>query len=135
MMTKTTPKILVVDDEIDIETLFRHYFRKETRSGSVEFLFALDGKEAIKKLESDPPLGILYIFSDINMPKMNGFELLNIIQQKYSSVKVCMISAYGASEYQNKAKSLGADSYITKPVDFSRVKAKIEEIINTNQIN
>jgi two-component system, response regulator, stage 0 sporulation protein F len=132
MTEKVTPKILIVDDESDVETLFRQYFRKEIRTGVIEFLFAINALEAIQKLEDGKPPDIIYVFSDINMPGMNGFELLSIVQQKFPSVKVCMISAYGTNEYINKAKELGADNYMTKPVDFSRLKEKIQELIAIN---
>lgn len=132
MKGKSTPKVLIVDDESDVETLFRQYFRREIRTGEVEFLFALSATEAIDKLEKGEPPEIIYMFSDINMPGMNGFELLSVVQEKFPAVKVCMISAYGTNDYKHKAKELGADTYFTKPVDFSLLKQKIQEIIKSN---
>jgi len=132
MTDKPAPKILIVDDESDVETLFRQYFRKEIRYGVIELLFASNATDAIKKLEVGKPPDIIYVFSDINMPGMNGFELLSVVQEKFPEVKVCMISAYATNEYKSKAKDLGADNYFTKPVNFSQLKEKVQEIINNN---
>jgi YesN/AraC family two-component response regulator len=132
MSEKSNPKILIVDDESDVEMLFRQYFRKEIRAGSLEFLFAFTAEDAIEQLENGIPPEIIYIFSDINMPGMSGFDLLSIVQQKFLSVKVCMVSAYSTNEYRDKAIELGADFYFTKPIDFPRLKEKINEIMSVN---
>lgn len=119
--------ILVVDDERDIQPLFEQRFRKEIRNGDVEFEFAYSGEEALKCLENYHHEAVL-ILSDINMPGMNGLELLKNIKQKHHEPPpvVMMITAYGDDENYKKAMELGADDFITKPVDFNGLKEKIK---------
>ena len=123
-------KILVVDDEQDIKTLFEQRFRKEIRSGQVEFEFAFSGEEALKYLDSHGQEAVL-ILSDINMPGMSGLELLSRIKKKSYDPPpvVMMITAYGDTENFNIAKELGADEFLTKPLDFTLLKQKLK--INT----
>ncbi len=118
-------KILVVDDERDIQTLFEQRFRKEIRDKSIHFAFAFSGEEALAYLNLHVHETVL-ILSDINMPGMSGLELLKQIKQKYDTPppKVMMITAYGDDENFNKAKELGADDFLTKPVDFTYLKEK-----------
>ena len=120
-------KILVVDDEKDIQVLFEQRFRKEIRNGEVEFVFAYSGEEALKCMERYLHEAVL-ILSDINMPGMSGLELLKNIKQKHHQPPpvVMMITAYGDAENYNKAMELGADDFLTKPVDFSELKEKIK---------
>jgi two-component system, chemotaxis family, chemotaxis protein CheY len=120
-------KILVVDDEKDIQPLFEQRFRKEIRSGECELVFAYSGEEALRCLEENKHQAVL-ILSDINMPGMSGLELLKYIKQQYHQPPpvVVMITAYGDSENYNMAFSLGADDFITKPVDFNILKEKIK---------
>lgn len=122
-------KVLVVDDEKDIKPLFEQRFRRETRNGEMEFVFAFSGEEAIVYLENNQHEAVL-ILSDINMPGMSGLELLEHIKNKHKNPPpmVMMITAYGDQENYNKAMELGADDFITKPVDFSRLKEKIKTI-------
>ncbi len=122
-------KILVVDDERDIQALFQQRFRKEIRSGQLDFEFAFSGEEAINLLENLIPQTVL-ILSDINMPGMSGLDLLERIKQKYHQPPpvVMMITAYGDNENYNRAMQLGADDFITKPVDFAVLKNKIQEL-------
>src|SRR5688500_13029520 len=110
-------KILVVDDEKDIQLLFEQRFRKEIREGVAEFAFAFSGEQALLYLDRYYREVIL-ILSDINMPGMSGFELLKNIKQKYSSPPpiVIMITAYSDAENYNQAIRLGADDFITKPI-------------------
>ena len=119
-------KILVVDDEKDIKTLFEQRFRKEIRSGKAEFVFAFSGEEALG-LMNDLQHETILILSDINMPGMSGLELLGKIKTKYLKPPpvVMMITAYGDSENYNKAIELGADDFLTKPVDFKLLKEKL----------
>ena len=119
-------KILVVDDEKDTQTLFEQRFRRETKNSLVEFLFAFSGEEALehlKKLEHEAVL----ILSDINMPGMSGLELLDRIKKKFITPPpvVMMITAYGDAENLRIAKQLGADDFLTKPVDFIELKQKL----------
>ena len=120
-------KILVVDDERDIQTLFEQRFRKEIREKLVEFIFAFSGEEALAYLEQNEH-EVVIILSDINMPGMSGLELLRRIKQKYLEPppSVMMITAYGDAENFNTAKLLGADEFLTKPVDFTYLKEKLK---------
>jgi len=122
-------KILVVDDEKDVQVLFEQRFRKEMRSGEMQFVFAFSGEEALMYLNEHNHEAVL-ILSDINMPGMSGFELLGHINQKYKAPPplVMMITAYGDAENYNTAMKLGADDFLTKPVDFSNLKEKLKAI-------
>ena len=120
-------KILVVDDEQDMQSLFQQRFRKEIRDGKVEFAFAVSGEEALKFLNSHDHEAVL-ILSDINMPGMSGLELLQHIKEKHRTPPpvVMMITAYGDSENYNLAMQLGADDFLTKPIDFNILKEKLK---------
>lgn len=120
-------KILVVDDERDVQVLFEQRFRKEIRNNEMEFVFAFSGEEAITYLNGHEHEAVL-ILSDINMPGMSGLELLKHIKQKYMKPPpiVMMITAYGDAENFNTAKELGADDFLTKPVDFTALKEKLK---------
>jgi len=115
---------MVVDDEEDIQSLFKQKFRKEIKSGQVEFHFALSADAALDYLKNQSA-SVVLILSDINMPGMNGLELLKIIKQNFFNLKVFMITAYGDEENYQKAIAYGADDYITKPVNFDSLKGKI----------
>ena len=120
-------KILVVDDEKDMQMLFEQRFRKEIKSGEMKFAFAFSGEEAISYLNQHVHEAVL-ILSDINMPGMSGLELLRHIKEKYAEPPpvVMMITAYGDPENYNQAMRLGADDFLTKPVDFSVLKEKLK---------
>jgi two-component system, chemotaxis family, chemotaxis protein CheY len=120
-------KILVVDDEKDVQTLFEQRFRKEIRSNEMDFIFAFSGEDALIYLNQHEHEAVL-ILSDINMPGMSGLELLKHIKQKYHKPPpvVMMITAYGDAENFNMAKELGADDFLTKPVDFTALKQKLK---------
>ena len=120
-------KILVVDDEKDVQTLFEQRFRKEIKNNEMNFVFAFSGEEALTYLTIHEHEAVL-ILSDINMPGMSGLELLRHIKQKYLKPPpiVMMITAYGDAENFNTAKLLGADDFLTKPVDFNLLKAKFK---------
>jgi len=130
-MQKAT-NILVVDDEKDIEILFRQKFRKELKSGKFELQFAYSGEEAIEALNSKQPPEVVYVFSDINMPGMSGLDLLSKITKEFPDIKVSLISAYGGADYQAQAKAHGAESFFTKPIDFKALLKKIEHVITEN---
>jgi CheY-like chemotaxis protein len=119
-------KILVVDDEKDMRMLFEQRFRKEIRDHEVEFAFAYSGEEAVSYLAQHVHEAVL-ILSDINMPGMSGLELLAFIKNKYASPPpvVMMITAYGDADNYNQAMHLGADGFLTKPIDFSELKEKL----------
>jgi len=120
-------KILVVDDERDIQTLFEQRFRKEIREKVIEFAFAFSGEEALVCIEKYQHEAVL-ILSDINMPGMSGLDLLYKIKQKAHTPPpfVMMITAYGDAENYKRAMELGADDFLTKPVDFTTLKEKIK---------
>ena len=120
-------KILVVDDEKDMQVLFEQRFRKEIREEVVQFVFAFSGEEALSYLNQHVHEAVL-ILSDINMPGMSGLELLEHIKKKYSKPPpmVMMITAYGDAENYNTAMQLGADAILTKPVDFTLLKGKLK---------
>jgi two-component system chemotaxis response regulator CheY len=120
-------KILVVDDEADVQTLFQQRFRKEIRDGEMEFVFAFSGEEALTYMQEHVHEAVL-ILSDINMPGMSGIELLRHIKDKYEKPPpfVMMITAYGDDENYSQAMKLGADDFLTKPVDFTSLKEKLK---------
>lgn len=126
-------KFLIVDDERDVEMLFRQKLRKEIRSGSVDLEFAFSGREALEILDSKKPPEVMYIFSDINMPGMSGLELLDIVKSRYPQIKVSMISAYGDNDNYNRAIKSGAKQFFTKPIDFDSLKTELNEVLNSNQ--
>jgi two-component system chemotaxis response regulator CheY len=122
-------KILVVDDEADVQPLFLQRFRKEIKSGDVEFNFALSGEEALHFLEEHHSQVIL-ILSDINMPGMSGLELLRNIRHNYEKPPpvVMMITAYGDDENYKQSMELGANDFLTKPLDFNNLKDKLKHL-------
>jgi two-component system chemotaxis response regulator CheY len=122
-------KILVVDDEKDMQLLFEQRFRKETKTGEMIFVFAYTGEEALDYLDQHVHEAVL-ILSDINMPGMSGFDLLRNIKQKFESPPptVMMITAYGDAENYRQAIQLGADDFLTKPLDFTLLKEKLKTL-------
>jgi CheY-like chemotaxis protein len=122
-------KILVVDDEQDVRTLFEQRFRREIRSGVFTFSFAYSGEEALEYLHGHASEVVL-ILSDINMPGMSGLELLRQIRQEYSAPppappQVMMITAYGDEASRQQALELGANDFLAKPVDFAALREKL----------
>lgn len=120
-------KILVVDDETDVRTLFEQRFRREIRSGQFAFSFAYSGEQALNYLQAHASEVVL-ILSDINMPGMSGLELLRHIREEYAAPpppQVMMITAYGDQDSREQALQLGANDFLTKPVDFAALKAKL----------
>lgn len=118
-------KVMVVDDEEDVQSLFNQKFRKEIKAGKIEFHFALSAKAALEYLESHKKASIVLILSDINMPGMNGLELLRITKEKFPDLKIFMITAYEDETNYQTAMAYGSDDYITKPVNFDELKEKI----------
>ncbi len=120
-------KILVVDDEPDVQQLFEQRFRKEIRNGLAAFAFANSGEEALQYLNQQDQEAVL-ILSDINMPGMSGLELLSQIKHHHYVPEpvVMMITAYGDEDSRNNALRLGADDFLTKPLDFSLLKTKLK---------
>ncbi|MBA4300943.1 Response regulator receiver domain-containing protein [Algoriphagus alkaliphilus] len=122
-------KILIVDDEQDVEIMFLQKFRREIKSKLLEVEFAFSGQEALEYLERSGSPDVVYVFSDINMPGMSGLELLENIKSRFPHIQVSMISAYGDKENYNKAIKSGAKGFFTKPVDFESLKNEIAELL------
>lgn len=119
---------MVVDDELDVEPMFRQRFRKEIREGLIHFHFAFSGEDALDYLKSAKAADLVLILSDINMPGMTGIELLRILKEDYPHLKVFMITAYDDKEKFDSAMQLGAEEYLTKPLDFEKLKKEIFSI-------
>ena len=119
-------KILVVDDEKDVQILFQQRFRKEIRKGELEFHFAFSGEQALEVMNEMQQKAVL-ILSDINMPGMSGLELLEKIRREFEKPPpvVMMITAYGDEQNRNAANRLGADDFLNKPLDFKLLKEKL----------
>ncbi|MBL0176022.1 MAG: response regulator [Ignavibacteria bacterium] len=115
--------VLVVDDERDVELLFRQRFRKELRAGIIDLAFAFSGEEAIEYLERTSA-DIVLVLSDINMPGMNGLELLRKLKERLPQLPVYMVTAY-EGDFHSRAIELGADGYFNKPIDFDDLKRRI----------
>ena len=120
-------RILVVDDEPDVKSLLTQRFRRQIRRGKIDFVFASDGQDALEKLGSVPD--IVMVLSDINMPKMNGLDLLTQLNQSYQDLSTVIISAYGDMDNIRTAMNLGAFDFITKPIEFSDLEATIEKTL------
>ena len=122
-------KILVVDDEKDMQMLFEQRFRKEIRNREIQFVFATSGEEALSYLSQHVHEAVL-ILSDINMPGMSGLELLTHIRHDFHNPPpppvVMMITAYGDEENHRQAMENGADDFLTKPLDFNLLKEKLK---------
>lgn len=121
-------KLIVVDDEQDVQFLFQQKFRKEIKSGEVNIHFALNGPSALNLIESIENLTEYFILSDINMPEMTGIELLKRIKSKYPDLRVIMITAYGDEQNYRQAKEFGAEDYFTKPLEFNLLKTKLNQL-------
>ena len=120
--------ILVVDDEADVADLFRQRFRRETRQGTYVMHFAASGEEALDRLAEEIQPALMAVLSDINMPGMDGLRLLSEIKQRCPDLPVLMVTAYGDDERRRHALGLGAFDFITKPVDFDHLKARLRNL-------
>lgn len=128
-----TAKILVADDEVDLETLIKQKFRKQIREQKYEFFFAINGNDAISKLEQNPDIAV--VLSDINMPEMDGLTLLGKLNDNNPLLKTVMVSAYGDMENIRTAMNRGAFDFICKPVNFEDLELTIEKTLKqVNQI-
>ena len=126
-------KILVADDEMDFETLIKQKFRQKIRQQQYEFIFAVNGIDALKKLEEHPDIDI--VLSDINMPEMDGLTLLGKLNESNPLIKSVIVSAYGDMDNIRTAMNLGAFDFITKPINFEDLSVTIEKTIaQVNQI-
>ena len=118
--------ILVVDDEPDVEMLFRQQFRRDLRAGRFTMDFARSGDSALQRLEEAEGVSIILILSDINMPGMSGLELLPRAKAARPDVPIIMITAYGDADTKRKAMEGGAEGLFTKPIDFGALRSEIE---------
>ncbi len=118
--------ILVVDDEPDVEILFRQQFRRELRAGRFTMEFAQSAPEALQKIVNAGEASLILILSDINMPGMTGLELLPKAKALRPDVPVIMITAYGDAETKRNALEAGADTLLTKPIDFVVLRNEID---------
>jgi CheY-like chemotaxis protein len=120
--------ILVVDDGPDVADLFRQRFRREARQCKYVMYFAALGAEALDRLAEKIHPALVAVLSDINMPGMDGFELLGEIKQRRPDLPVMMVTAYGDDERRRRARELGAFEFITKPVDFEKLKEQLRQL-------
>lgn len=120
-------KILVADDEADLETLIRQKFRQKIREQKYEFVFAANGNEALVKINENPDIDI--VLSDINMPEMDGLTLLSKLGEESPLIKAVMVSAYGDMDNIRVAMNRGAFDFITKPVNFEDLELTMEKTI------
>ena len=119
--------ILVVDDEPDVELLFRQQFRRDLRDGCFAMEFAQSARGALQRIaECDTDTSLILILSDINMPGMSGLELLPQAKAARPDVPVIMITAYGDADTRRKALAEGAAAFLTKPIDFAIVRDEID---------
>ena len=120
--------ILVVDDEPDVADLFRQRFRREGRDGTYVMHFANSGEMALDQLTNGIEPTLIVILSDINMPGMDGLQLLEAVKKLFPAIPVMMVTAYGDDERRRRASDLGASEFLTKPVDFDALKAQLREL-------
>ncbi len=118
--------ILVVDDEPDVELLFRQQFRRDLRAGRFNMEFAQSAPAALQSIENAGSASLILILSDVNMPGMSGLELLPKAKAVRPDVPVIMITAYGDAETKRKALENGADALLTKPIDFVSLRGEID---------
>ena len=123
-----TVSILVVDDEPDVAELFRQRFRREVRQGTYAMHFAASGEQALEKLVDGIEPTLIVILSDINMPGMDGLQLLTEIKKRHPDLPVMMVTAYGDDERRRRAAETGASEFLTKPVDFDQLKAQLQQL-------
>ena len=118
-------KLLIVDDEQDVQWLFEKRFRREQRSGELDMHFAYSGEEALTLLQQARMNDLKLVMTDINMPGTSGIDLLKIIKEEYPGLPVIVITAYDDAKNRMAAYRNGADDYINKPIDFVKLKEKL----------
>ena len=118
--------VLVVDDEPDVEALFRQQFRRDLRAGRFNMEFAASAPEAMQKAETIKDPSLILILSDINMPGLSGLEMLPKVRAARPSVPVIMITAYGDADTRRTALERGAEALLTKPIDFTQLREEID---------
>ena len=125
--------ILVVDDEPDVEVLFRQQFRRDLRAGRFTMEFAQSAPMALQRIADTVTQSLILILSDINMPGMSGLELLPKAKALRPDVPVIMITAYGDAETKRKALENGAEALLTKPIDFASLRSEIDSRVDQSQ--
>lgn len=123
-----TSRILVVDDEVDLQDLIKRRFRTQIRNGDYKFEFAHDGCEALERIENSENFDI--ILSDINMPRMDGLTLLNHLREQTNIMKTIVVSAYGDMDNIRTAMNRGAFDFVTKPINFDDLSTTIEKSLS-----
>ena len=118
--------ILVVDDEPDVEALFRQQFRRDLRAGRFQMEFAPSASDALRLASEVRDPSLILILSDINMPGMSGLDMLPKVRAEHPDVPVIMITAYGDAETRRKAIERGAIGLLTKPIDFALLRQEID---------
>lgn len=118
--------VLVVDDEPDVELLFRQQFRHDLRAGRFTMEFAQSGEVALRRIDDSQGVSLILILSDVNMPGMSGLELLPKAKAARPDVPIIMITAYGDAETKRKALEGGAEALLTKPIDFGMLRNEVE---------
>ncbi|MFL6825000.1 MAG: response regulator [Bradyrhizobium sp.] len=124
--------ILVVDDEPDVEMLFRQQFRRDLRAGRFHMDFAQSGDKALQRISDVDGASLILILSDINMPGMTGLELLPKAKAARPDVPVIMITAYGDADTRRKAIEGGAEALLTKPIDFQLLRSEIDNRVGAS---
>ena len=119
-------KILAVDDEADFELLITQRFRRQIRDREFAFCFAHHGEEALAALTAEPDIELMLL--DINMPGMDGLELLRVLKERRPELPVMMVTAYGDDERRRRAAEYGAMEFVTKPVDFDLLKTQLQQL-------
>ena len=122
--------IIAIDDEEDLAALYKVFFKKEIKKGLVHLECFKSGESCLEYLDTKEGRETHLILCDINMPEIDGFEVLEKVKENYSSIHVYMVSAYDSDEYKGRAESLGASEYFTKPVDFIKLKNTIFSFFN-----
>jgi len=117
--------VMIVDDEQEMQELFEMVFYEERQKKRIGFIFALSGEEALALLEENSEMNIASILSDINMPGMDGLELLQKLKSSHPDLQVLMMTAYNDLENRKKAEEYGADGYFSKPMDFVALKKQL----------
>ena len=119
-------RVLVVDDERDVEMLFRQQFRRELREGRFVLDFAPSADDALTKVRDAEGATIILLVSDINMPGMSGLDLLPRIKTERPDIPVLMVTAYGDENTRKVALARGADGFLTKPIDFGALRSEVQ---------
>ncbi len=122
-------RILVVDDEQDVQSLFQQRFRREVRRGDIDLVFSLSAENALDQLSRADPVTLpSVVLSDINMPGMDGLEFLRVLKADFADLKVIMVTAYHDDQTYRMAMDYGADGYINKPIQFDSLKQTLLDL-------